>query len=236
MTRRRPDDLHEWISFEDPTEHRTWVFDATYLRSNYTCIYGCGCKGILDEPAPELQQGRVAMLTLGTGLGGAIAERGRIVTGANSVAGHFGRMPVPSPWAEGATIPLEHLVSGSGLAMVANKVAGEPVFLDGRAVLDGCKAGHPQALLGLERFCDFLVMALRQIYWSLDPDCILVGGGLVEAREQWWPMMQHKLACSGRAIRVQPAQLHNDAGIYGAGALIRLHTGNAVRGENAHAG
>ena len=52
-----PDDLHEWISFEDPDEHRTWVFDATYLRSNYMCIYGCGCKGILDEPAPESQLG-----------------------------------------------------------------------------------------------------------------------------------------------------------------------------------
>ena len=52
-----PDDVHEWISFEDPDEHRTWVFDATYLRSNYMCIYGCGCKGILAEPAPELQQG-----------------------------------------------------------------------------------------------------------------------------------------------------------------------------------
>jgi hypothetical protein len=45
------------VSFEDPDEQRTWVFDATYLRSNYMCIYGCGCKGILDEPAPELQQG-----------------------------------------------------------------------------------------------------------------------------------------------------------------------------------
>jgi len=52
-----PDDLHEWVSFEDPNEHRTWLFDATYLRSNYTCIYGNGCKGILDEPAPELQLG-----------------------------------------------------------------------------------------------------------------------------------------------------------------------------------
>lgn len=52
-----PEDLHEWISFEDPDEHRTWVFDVTFLRSNYTCIYGCGCKGILDEPAPELEQG-----------------------------------------------------------------------------------------------------------------------------------------------------------------------------------
>jgi hypothetical protein len=55
--RLRHEDLHEWISFEDPDEHRTWVFDVTYLRSNYMCIYGCGCKGIRDEPAPDLEQG-----------------------------------------------------------------------------------------------------------------------------------------------------------------------------------
>lgn len=52
-----PEEVHEWISFEDPNEHRTWLFDATYLRSNYMCIYGCGCQGILDAPAPELAQG-----------------------------------------------------------------------------------------------------------------------------------------------------------------------------------
>ncbi len=52
-----PEDLHEWISFEDPDEHRTWVFDVTFLRSGYRCIYGRGCKGILEEPAPELQLG-----------------------------------------------------------------------------------------------------------------------------------------------------------------------------------
>lgn len=47
-----PIDVHEWISFDDPDEHRTWVFDATFLRSNYTCIYGRGCQGIEDEPRP----------------------------------------------------------------------------------------------------------------------------------------------------------------------------------------
>jgi hypothetical protein len=52
-----PEDLHEWISFDDPDEHRTWVFDATFLRSDYMCIYGCGCKGILDEPSAEPMQG-----------------------------------------------------------------------------------------------------------------------------------------------------------------------------------
>jgi hypothetical protein len=52
-----PDDLHEWVSFEDPHEHRTWVFDATYLRSTHRCIYGEGCQGILDVPAADLAQG-----------------------------------------------------------------------------------------------------------------------------------------------------------------------------------
>ena len=53
----RPHDLHEWICFEDPTEQRTWVFDATFLRSNYRCIYGDGCQGVLDADATELEQG-----------------------------------------------------------------------------------------------------------------------------------------------------------------------------------
>ena len=61
MTRRpRPEDLqdlHEWLSFEDPTEDRTWIFDVTFLLSRWTCIYGRGCKGVLTEEAPELHLG-----------------------------------------------------------------------------------------------------------------------------------------------------------------------------------
>ena len=51
------DDRHEWISFEDPEEDRTWVFDLTFLMSRWTCIFGNGCKGVLTEDAPELVQG-----------------------------------------------------------------------------------------------------------------------------------------------------------------------------------
>lgn len=51
------DDLHEWVSFEDPDEERTWVFDVTFLTSSWTCIYGAGCQGVLTGPAPELDQG-----------------------------------------------------------------------------------------------------------------------------------------------------------------------------------
>jgi hypothetical protein len=51
------EDLHEWVSFEDPEEQRTWVFDLTFLTSNWSCLYGRGCPGILTEAAPELEQG-----------------------------------------------------------------------------------------------------------------------------------------------------------------------------------
>ncbi|HJV08645.1 MAG TPA: hypothetical protein VJ653_03165, partial [Acidimicrobiales bacterium] len=47
----------EWVSFEDPTEERTWVFDVTFLLSRWTCIFGNGCQGVLTGPAAELVQG-----------------------------------------------------------------------------------------------------------------------------------------------------------------------------------
>ena len=52
-----PLDLHEWVSFEDPHEARTWTFDVTFLLSRWTCIFGRGCKGVLAEDATELAQG-----------------------------------------------------------------------------------------------------------------------------------------------------------------------------------
>ncbi len=52
-----PADAHEWVSFDDPDELRTWVFDVTFLLSRWECIFGRGCQGVLTGPAPELEQG-----------------------------------------------------------------------------------------------------------------------------------------------------------------------------------
>jgi hypothetical protein len=52
-----PIDLHEWISFEDEHTRRTWVIDATFLRSNWSCIYGSGCKGVHDDDTTHLAEG-----------------------------------------------------------------------------------------------------------------------------------------------------------------------------------
>ncbi len=51
------EDLHEWVSFEDPHEQRTWTFDVTFLASKYACLFGNGCKGVLTEDATHLNEG-----------------------------------------------------------------------------------------------------------------------------------------------------------------------------------
>lgn len=55
--RTAPEGAHEWMSFPDPDEERTWLFDITFLESQWTCIYGRGCQGVLTGPAPELEHG-----------------------------------------------------------------------------------------------------------------------------------------------------------------------------------
>ena len=49
------DDIHEWASFE--VGDATYLFDLTFLTSNWTCIFGDGCLGVLTGPAPELVHG-----------------------------------------------------------------------------------------------------------------------------------------------------------------------------------
>jgi hypothetical protein len=54
---KAPHDAHEWVSFEDPTEDRTWLVDVTFMLSRWCCIYGAGCQGVLTEPTPEAMEG-----------------------------------------------------------------------------------------------------------------------------------------------------------------------------------
>jgi hypothetical protein len=55
--KKAPDGVHEWVSFPDPDEERTWMFDITFMESTWTCIFGRGCQGVLTGPAPELVHG-----------------------------------------------------------------------------------------------------------------------------------------------------------------------------------
>ncbi|MDH3706207.1 MAG: hypothetical protein OES57_09080 [Acidimicrobiia bacterium] len=50
------DDSHQWLSFDDSAGN-TWMFDVTFLTSNWSCVWDRGCPGIGDAPAPERQEG-----------------------------------------------------------------------------------------------------------------------------------------------------------------------------------
>ncbi len=53
-----PGPTREWVTFDDPKEDgRTWQVDVTFLLSSWTCIFGCGCQGVLTEPADDMVQG-----------------------------------------------------------------------------------------------------------------------------------------------------------------------------------
>jgi hypothetical protein len=52
-----PGDAHEWVSFADPLEDRTWLMDVTFLSSAWRCIYGAGCQGVLTAPSAERMEG-----------------------------------------------------------------------------------------------------------------------------------------------------------------------------------
>jgi len=49
--------VREWVSIEDPEEERTWVFDVAFMLSGWECIFGRGCKGVLDHDTTELVHG-----------------------------------------------------------------------------------------------------------------------------------------------------------------------------------
>lgn len=147
---------------------------------------------------------RGALITLGTGLGGALLMNGELQTGAHQLAGHFGRTEV---WWEGRRVPLEQLVSGSALARWHGAAA------DGHAVLATLDS-DPRSREALARWTEQLALLLHNLHWSLDPGRVLIGGGLIEARALWWPGLLAQLG--SLPLQVEPARLGERAGLLGA--------------------
>jgi glucokinase len=158
--------------------------------------------------------GAVVMLTLGTGLGGAIAVDGRLLAGQHFLAGHFGRTRVNH---NGRAVTLDSLVSGSGLSALYRELAGADA--DGHAVLTRAGAGEAAAVAALSAWLDHLAMALHNLYWMLDPALAIIGGGVIDGRAHWWAQLEARLAGLGAGPRLAAATLGSDAGVVGAARL-----------------
>jgi fructokinase len=122
---------------------------------------------------------------LGTGVGGGIVVRGRALEGANRISGEWGHNPLP--WPADGELPgpkcycgrhgcVETWLSGPGLA--ADHVRVTRRELGAEAIAAAARLGERDALASLDRYAGRLARALAALINVLDPDVIVLGGGM----------------------------------------------------------
>jgi len=122
---------------------------------------------------------------VGTGTGGGIVVNRHVVTGRNAIAGEWGHNPLPAPrdgeWPGppcycGRSGCIETFLSGPGLARDYERAGGSP--LTALDIAKRAASGEPLALACVARYEDRMARALASIVNVLDPDVIVLGGGL----------------------------------------------------------
>jgi fructokinase len=122
---------------------------------------------------------------LGTGCGAGISIDGSVHPGINGVAGEWGHNSLPWPRADEFPGPacycgrkgcIETWISGTGLEADYQRASG--IELKGAEIVAKCAAGDPAAIATMERYEDRMARALAHVVNLLDPDVIVLGGGL----------------------------------------------------------
>ena len=122
---------------------------------------------------------------LGTGVGGGIVVRGRALEGPNLIAGEWGHNPLP--WMTPDEFPgppcycgkrgcIETFLSGPGFERQYAEAAGET--LSSTDIVQSAAAGSVHATGAIARYHDRLARALASVVNVLDPDVIVLGGGM----------------------------------------------------------
>jgi len=183
---------------------------------------------LLGEVWQGAARGRTdaVLLTLGTGVGGAILADGRLLRGAIGRAGHLGHIsldphgPVSILRTPGA---IEELI---GECSLAARSGGR--FQTTRALLAASDAGDAEAAEVWARSIRALACAIASYINVLDPEVVILGGGITEAGDQLWRPLAHELdqvewRPGGHRVPIVPAELGGWAGTYGAAA--NAHSG-----------
>ncbi len=127
----------------------------------------------------------VFTVILGTGVGGGVVVGGRVLRGGNAVAGEWGHIPLPWPRDDERPGPscycglhgcIETWCSGPGMARDHATVTGDA--LSGPEIVAAAAAGEAAARATLDRHADRLARGLAQVINILDPEVIVLGGGV----------------------------------------------------------
>jgi fructokinase len=122
---------------------------------------------------------------LGTGVGGGLVVRGHVLAGRNAIAGEWGHNPLPWPAAAerpgppcycGLTGCIETWLSGPGLERDCREATGEA--LPATAIVARAAGGDAACAAALARYEERLARALAHVINILDPDVIVLGGGM----------------------------------------------------------
>jgi glucokinase len=168
------------------------------------------------------------MLTLGTGVGGAIWSGGRLVKGQIGRAGHLGHISVDS------NAPCDDFNTPGSLedAMGNQTIAqrGEGRYATTHALLDAYAAGDEHAKKVWLTSVRHLAAAAASLINVLDPEIVIIGGGIaVGAKERLFGPLQHMLdgfewRPGGHQARIVPAELGDSAGCLGAVKFLTLES------------
>jgi len=160
----------------------------------------------------------LAMLTLGTGVGGGLVRGGRIVHGAGSMAGTFGHLKVAAGGRRCACGVRGCLEAYASAWAFRRYEGGEP-----REVFAAASDGDRGAQVAVRRAGEALGSALSDIAHVLNPDLVLVGGGIADGWEALEAHVRRRFAAAtlgpAQSTKLAPAGLGADAGIIG-GALL----------------
>jgi len=166
---------------------------------------------------------------LGTGVGAGIVVNGRALDGANGIAGEWGHNPLPLPAGDDLPLPacycgragcIETYLSGPGLAMDHARCSGELARPEG--IVAGAAEGDPACEASLARYEHRLARALAGVINILDPDVIVLGGGLsnIERLYQRVPRLWCPHVFSDHvATRLVRARHGDSSGVRGAAWL-----------------
>ena len=166
---------------------------------------------------------------IGTGTGGGWTVEKRLVTGANAIAGEWGHNPMPWPTPEEAAGPacycgrlgcIETYLSGPGLARTYREQTGASV--SGHEVAVRAGAGEDAATQCLRSYEMRLARALAHVINVLDPDVVVLGGGLskIDSLYERVPQLWGRWIFSDSVITELRPPLHGDSsGVRGAAWL-----------------
>lgn len=178
----------------------------------------------------------LVMVTLGTGVGGGIITNGRVLTGAGGAGGEIGHIHVNDSEEESCNCGnkgcLEQYASATGITRLAMRKLAESSSesllrqgeVSAKTVFDAVKRGDALAMEVAEEFGKYLGDGLSVIAGVVNPDTIVLGGGVSKAGEVLIdyvkPHYQKNVFHGSRDARFVLATLGNDAGIYGAARLV----------------